>query len=720
MGSEGRTVIILSWNVNGFRRKKTAVLNHLNVLQADIVFLQETHVGPSKDNPTATLTNDHELSKDYSWAIFTVYRANCRGVAVLIRRDLGVEGITISGDTKGRYMVLSCTISGEEFVFVNVYCSKDEKIDFAADADFSLRLPKSGNLIIAGDFNTVLAQFDKTSSIKNRSHNHMLKALRGFLEVFDLVDVWRCLYPEEKCFTFFDDSRKGKSRLDYFFVPREVLNRVRGCKIHARPQHADKQSYISDHAPISIKIRTDNTRWQFDKSLLDHNHIVGHLSDTIQNFSGGGIKRKADLWPCLKIRLGFEAISCKRRREEQEEFEASRQDTAFLATMTKHKLDGTEKSFILQKKQTEDTGSTSVKNAVSLPALWPSKESDIMDYLDQLHNTMKFEELQSTLRAVLVEKITKKEILSAILSLSDSGGPHPDGLPVRFYQHFTCLLLDCLQTFFNHLLSIKAISANFNESLAVDPTASSDHIYCKSQPQQVQVQNYSPQCVFNTDYKILTTILAERLCNVMEHVLNPGQHRPGNHVQVCIDAFKNARDNKTPTLVVGLKVDPGALKWTYLFQRLRCYKLPKEFQALIKRLLKKGKSLNGLSSELNTQDRGLIVGCPLTPLLVRLCLHPLIQTVNKETLQRPNVKESERTRALMDSDKAVFFIPNQGETVQVFEEALTGFMSNSGLMVDYRYSEILTVGFPGPLCSERLKQFKRVTGGLWCYGHYIG
>ena len=104
-------------------------------------------------------------------------------------------------------------------------------------------------------------------------------------------------------------SKKGKSRLDYFFVPIEFLSRVRECKIHDRPQHVGRQDYISDHAPISMKIQMDNSRWQFNKTLLEQEKSVAHFSATMQNFSRRDIKRQADEWPCLKARLSIEAVS---------------------------------------------------------------------------------------------------------------------------------------------------------------------------------------------------------------------------------------------------------------------------------------------------------------------------------------------------------------------------------------------------------------------------
>uniref|UniRef100_A0AAY4EMV2 exodeoxyribonuclease III n=1 Tax=Denticeps clupeoides TaxID=299321 RepID=A0AAY4EMV2_9TELE len=225
--------------------KKSGVLQYLSHAQADIVFLQETHIGPRQGYPEGSM-HVEELQPDYMWAAFTVFRKNSRGVAILFKRDLACEGFCITGDPKGRYLIITCHIWGKQFIFINVYNPTDDKIDFGDFHDLLSKSPPSSFFVLGGDFNTVLeAQFDKTSNIRNRGHKNRLKGLQGFLEHFNLLDVWRYLYPEEKSFTYYDI--KGKSRLDYFFIPYEILRKVNDCKIHARPQFSNRQDFISDH-----------------------------------------------------------------------------------------------------------------------------------------------------------------------------------------------------------------------------------------------------------------------------------------------------------------------------------------------------------------------------------------------------------------------------------------------------------------------------------------
>lgn len=95
-------------------------------------------------------------------------------------------------------------------------------------------------------------------------------------------------------------------------------------------------------------------------------------------------------------------------------------------------------------------------------------------------------------------------------------------------------------------------------------------------------------------------------------------------------------------------------------------------------LKKKEWNLNNLSYDLSSQAWSLRAGCSLTPPPLRFCLQPLIQPANTKMAQKHNVREGVRMRALMDSEKAAFLIPNQHQTVEAF---LAGFLSHSALVV---------------------------------------
>ncbi|KPP56443.1 hypothetical protein Z043_125934, partial [Scleropages formosus] len=430
---------------------------------------------------------------------------NSRGVAVLFRRDLCCEGLRVIQDKNGRYLIIQCTIEGQDFVFVNVYNPIDEKIEFMNEFDLLIKPFNSSFIVMGGDFNTVLeTELDKTSRCKNRGHRERLRDLAGFLKKYDLVDVWRCLHPEEKSFTYFGMGQKGNSRLDYFFIPVKVLRTVTACEVHARPQYSGKEGYISDHAPTSIQICTENKWWQLDRSLLWDENLVAHFSNTIKTFSKKKTKRKAELWMGLKFRLRCEEKAYKRKMNgERRERKKARVQVRCQGHLTE---DGFIESLsVFQKKHFQGYS----------------------DYLDKLYTAQKLEELQYTINCTLMEQITKIEILTTILSLPDSSLQTPDGLPVQFYQQFACQLTDYLHAVFDQILNLEPLKLTFSESFtqkhAVPGTApsqlpSQDHTYCNSNTTHSVVSQFNIDYIIFSSHVLKSLVTKGKSCNEDFHL----------------------------------------------------------------------------------------------------------------------------------------------------------------------------------------------------------
>ncbi|KAK9962428.1 hypothetical protein ABG768_007797 [Culter alburnus] len=657
---EQQILRILSWNVNGFNRKRNEVLRQLSLLEADVVFLQETHVGPDRIYSTGSI-KVQDLGCDYNMAAFTVFKGSSRGVAILFKKSLECGGFSVDGDGKGRFIIISCQIWGRDFVFINVYNSNDEKIRFTEFTQISTHIPPSAYLVIGGDFNTVMdADLDKTSNLRNRSHRKSFDALHNFLETLSLVDVWRCLYPEVKSFTYFDV--KGQSRLDYFFLQSHNLTSVTACNIHNRPMYSDKEEYISDHAPLSIQIQTHGPKWQFDSCLLEDKACMEQLSSTIKKISQINTRKKEYLWPGVKVRLICEAIvlqRCLKLSRCSEMIELPQE----VELMDQGGCPGSESSIEVH--QTPNTSSQSLLN-----------------FLNHLYQIERFDDIKSILITVLTEPVSRKEILFAILSLPQSESLTADGLTVHFYKHYACKIIDLLQAFFNQIFDLKPMKRTVFESLNRDKY---DHTY------SYDIQYHcSPMTTVNVDYKILALVLAARLNGVIKHYLNPGQSKQHSSVQHCIS-------DQIP-VIISLKLDPGALKWPYLFNSLKSVNLPERFRSVLKLLLMT-----------DHRSQGLRVGCPLTPLLISICLLPLINSINGENRFLGPEVQGETLMSIINEDTVLVFLSNSNEALDSFEKMLNDFIEASGFIIDEQCSEVFIAG-PSrlSLSKDKLKFFKRM------------
>ena len=100
--------------------------------------------------------------------------------------------------------------------------------------------------ICGGDFNLVL---DPKIDMKNYIHvNNPLarQELIQQMQIFNLIDVWRELNPDEKKYTWRKYNDNKQSRLDFFLVSSSLLPYIKKADI--------KPGFCSDHSSITLEI----------------------------------------------------------------------------------------------------------------------------------------------------------------------------------------------------------------------------------------------------------------------------------------------------------------------------------------------------------------------------------------------------------------------------------------------------------------------------------
>ncbi|XP_016425152.1 uncharacterized protein LOC107753515 isoform X1 [Sinocyclocheilus rhinocerous] len=234
-----QTINFITWNVNGLKRKRDQKFQKLQ--NADVVFLQETHIGVGDEHIIEGLKN--------KWHIFYTKYTSRKGSAILVRKTLDFEYISDERDNCGTYVLLKCNLVGQPYTLVSVYNHHTDTKTLDKLSSY-LQSMTTGLLVIGGDFNTVLNPFiDKkcntSKKIKNGNQRKLLLFVKKFMKSLQLVDVWRRKNPIKQDYTYYiKDS--PVSRLDYFFVPEECMWRVRSCDI--------RNSERPDHWPVSLEI----------------------------------------------------------------------------------------------------------------------------------------------------------------------------------------------------------------------------------------------------------------------------------------------------------------------------------------------------------------------------------------------------------------------------------------------------------------------------------
>lgn len=182
------------------RRRK--ILKELQHYQADVVFLQETHLVQetciklySKDFPIL-FYSDSPIRRAKEVAI---------GFAKVTKFSL-TDRMT---DPEGRYLFLKGKLGDKTLTLANVYCPNKNSISFLNQVLSRLMDFKTGEVILAGDFNFCLNPSQDSTSRAQGMGRAALNAIRRRLHQCQLIDVWRVQHADERDYTFFFPCTQG-------------------------------------------------------------------------------------------------------------------------------------------------------------------------------------------------------------------------------------------------------------------------------------------------------------------------------------------------------------------------------------------------------------------------------------------------------------------------------------------------------------------------------
>lgn len=184
-----------------------------------------------------------------------------RGVAILIKRSLPVKLLDCTKDQTGCYVIVRGVLFGEEIAIMNIYNPPGYRSDFLPNLFSKVIDLDVRNTFIEGDFNCHLNPIVDKSPPRKPSLSPQAKIVSALCEDLDYVDVWRAQHVAEREYTFFSNVYKSYTRIDYFFLPRIMLQSVISSSIG--------NIVIAAHATVSIhydlRYPVNQTRhWRFN------------------------------------------------------------------------------------------------------------------------------------------------------------------------------------------------------------------------------------------------------------------------------------------------------------------------------------------------------------------------------------------------------------------------------------------------------------------------
>ena len=220
-----------------------------------------------------------------------------------------------------------------------------------------------------------------------------------------------------------------------------------------------------------------------------------------------------------------------------------------------------------------------------------------------------------------------------------------------------------------------------------------------------EIANYRPITILNSDYKIMTKILAQRLAQVVPTLLHKSQAGfiPGRSISEqtkLIELMINyAEVSEQNGVIIALDQEKAydKIAHDYLWKVLRAFGIPEEFITTVKALYQEAEThvmINGHLSSKFRVTRGVRQGDPMSCLLFDLAIEPLAASLRDSQLKGYEIPGSEeKLIANLFADDTTTFLSAE-DNMDDLENILTKWCKASSAKFNIQKTEVIPIGTP--------------------------
>ena len=735
---------IISLNVNGLNNqiKRRKILLQLKRAGGDVLFLQETHL---------TKKEHSKLGKGFIYS--SSYGSQKRGVAIIIQPHVAFKEESCITDKEGRFVLVIGKIESITVSFLNVYYPPELGPDFMSKIIELLMTKCKGITLMGGDMNlTINPRLDSSNNKPHRA-DKASSILRGTMSEFGLVDTWRMLNPTKKTYTYYSGRFSTSNRLDYFFMFKKDVELIETCNIGIRD--------LSDHATVTItlnlNIKEGEKIWRLNNSLLKDKLFVGKINKVLKEYleiNDNGDTNPIILWEGAKAVLrghiiAYGAFKKRQRQQKQKTLEQQIQileDKLKTSNELKFKIELKHRYKELDKIRTEEVEKlmayTKQKyydggpNSLKLLAYQLKKQSkkayitklktengsetltekakiadEFVKYYEKLYNgnigDMDLEQMKSFLDKLnlkqvaerqnekLIKDITAVEILQQINQLKMGKTPGDDGYTNEFYKTFKKDLMPLLLRAYNFALHTGTWAATWNSSIIT--------VIHKEGKDATECSSYRPISLLNTDHKIITSIIANRLKDIVPDIINSDQsgfisgRLLSDNIRRTLNIIDYAHKHNTNLLLLMLDAEKAfdRVLWPFMFEIVRSFGFHEKFNEWLQAMYKNPMSrvkVNGTISRRFPIYKGTRQGDPLSAVIFAICMEGLAESIRKNNnIKGITIKEEQHKLALY-ADDVIIYLTSPEQSLSNLMETITEYSKHSGYKLNESKCEVLTLG----------------------------
>ena len=757
MNIEKHGIKVNSFNTRGLRNKckRNNIFKWLKTSHQGITMIQETH---------AISTDHDQWMNEWDGKIFySDGESNSRGVATLIPKNLleSFELIETKKDNNGRLLLVNCKIFEFEVILINVYSpTKDNpsgQDNFYKYLYEIIDTYSDKNILIGGDLNTYLNNnLDKKGGRVEKQSN-FAENINNLCSEFSLVDIWRIRNPSESKFTRIEKSRNGivQSRLDYILTSLSITYLISNTQIS--PGNSSDHSIISISLDITKTAKRGKGYWKFNNDLLIDKEYVLLINKSITDIKTNvNMADKIQLWEYVKCQIRTDTIlySSKKSKENRKlEFDLKEKLQAFEQKLSENsnindieyceytRIKSDWESHILRKNngiilrskaKWVEEGEKNTKyflnlekrnyNSKCIKTLINKEGKEITDMEKILEEQKLFYENLYTTKIgddqecrdatksfsinnqtpILLEtdkidcekSITLEECSKALKLLPNNKSPGSDGFTTNFYKFFWKDIKDFVFESFEHSFETKTLSVYQKMGIL--------NLLPKKDKDLRHLANWRPVSLLNTDYKILTKLLAIRLQKVIPSIINSDQvgyiknRYIGENIRILYDILQYADIEQIDAYITQIDFEKAfdSVEWPFLFETLKTLNFGDNFISWIKTIytdITACAGNNGNYSKYFKLSRSIRQGCPISALLFLLVVERLANKIRSD----PNIKgieiSNEIFKLAMMADDITLINKDQQSIINAID-IFKDFEKCSGLKLNLNKTEIIPIG----------------------------
>ena len=659
------------------------------------------------------------------------------GIAVIIKNKR-IKVINVEDQIPGRKLTFTIEYYGQSITITAIYgpsSRKDKKI-----INNQIYNDQCKPDLVIGDLNIFSTQNDKSSKYKQDSFGLLL---HQFMNKFNLIDVGE--YTNTLDHTFF--RKNYSSRIDRLLVSEKWIDLIQMFSIYNTPQGFDHKAiyFTLNMQKLNSKLKKDV--WNINNIYISNEEQYKKINTKITNVlqkipqnENAGTKWtifKHKIIRYLKYNQYLFLHNLNKKKNRYQNLLALKCESYDHMYMLKQEIKSYTENLnnlimIKHFKELElkDNKIPTKRLTSLLNSLNPKKQFTNINDLNLQRNYYKsifgtkrrtnngavdemftnwnkqftVQEQQS-----LISPITKDELLEALSKTNPFKTPGKDGISYKFYKLFIHSLYPLMLEVFNSFISGDPLPYHMKEGMI-------SSIF-KGKGDRSDLNNWRPITLLNTDYKLFTSIINNRLLSVLSDKINLNQS--GfiknrfiiENVKILDEILKKKSEFAFLFLDIAKAFD--TVQHRAIFRILKLMNAPLIFQQLIRNIYKDNQVFIKYNRNLSFPfilKCGVKQGDPISPTVFLLAMELLSRTLEVK-IKGVNLYGT-RVKSLLYADDTTVLC-SCDQDIQITKTILKQFQNATSLRINFNKSAAIYRRIKEDQCFPPIKNHLLKTLGFY-------